>query len=69
MSINSHLYLCIYLFTSGDIEAVFTVHHVFVDPHAVPSFHMAHIAVTHLALPKHTRLNTDTLNSQLHNTC
>lgn len=33
---------------SCNFKAVFTVHHVSVDPHAVPSFQMVQSAVTHL---------------------
>lgn len=39
-----------FLFTSGDVKAVLTVHHVFVDPDAVPRSQMAQSVVTHLAL-------------------
>lgn len=40
----------LFLFTSGDVKADLTVHHVFVDPDAVPGSHMAQIVLTHLAL-------------------
>lgn len=46
-------------FTSGDLKAVLTVHHAFVDPHAVPSFHMTQSAVTHLTLAE-TQTNSHT---------
>lgn len=39
-----------FLFTSGDVKAVLAVHHVFVDPDAVPGSHIAQSFVTHVAL-------------------
>lgn len=54
-----HLEFDFFVFTSGDLKAVLTVHHAFVDPHAVPSFHMTQSAVTHLTLPE-TQANRDT---------
>lgn len=39
-----------FLFTSGDVKAVLTVDHFFVDPDAVPGSHMAQSVATHLAL-------------------
>lgn len=35
---------------SDDLKAFLTVHHVSVDPQAVPSFHMTQSALTHLTL-------------------
>lgn len=37
-------------FVSGDFEASLAVHHVFVDPQAVPSFQVAQSTVTHLTV-------------------
>lgn len=43
------------LFTSGDVKAVLTVHHLSVDPEAVPGSHVTQRAVTHRTL---TQTNT-----------
>lgn len=50
-------------FTSGDLKAILTVHHVSVDPQGVPSFQITQSAFTHLTLPntsKHSRKGHDT---------
>lgn len=54
--------------TSGDLKAVFTVHHAFVDPHAVAGFHVTQRAATHLALRKHKHTLTHTAEEMTNTT-
>lgn len=65
LMIERNLHGRIPTFTSGFLEAVLTVHHAFIDPHAVPGFHGTQRAAADVTLPKHKQMFGRRIHTQL----